>query len=106
MTSSSERRLRRSSALVVLFDKDTLVIFNFLTRQIFTCNTLALNILSRVEDWQDDTYFLSLLPGYAREGVLQQIDLLVEMGALVVEGNEAAIRDERYAKTWEWGTIA
>jgi SagB-type dehydrogenase family enzyme len=106
MALSSERRLRRSSALVVLFDKDTLVIFNFLTRQIFTCNSLCLNILSRVADWQDETYFFSLLPGYSREGVLEQIDLLVAMGALVVEGSDAAIRDERYAKTWEWGTIA
>jgi SagB-type dehydrogenase family enzyme len=99
-------RVKRSSAIVVLLENDEFVFHNFLGQQTFTANPTALEILRRLHVWTDLENLGEYFPGYSRESIERSIDQLVELGALVVEGTDAAVLDEDYTRTWAWGPIS
>jgi SagB-type dehydrogenase family enzyme len=99
-------RLRRARALVVLFDEARPVVFNFLTRQSFTCNLEGLGLLAAARDWQEAADFFARWPQYQPASVAAELSRLIDVGALVVEGSQSGRRDEAYAEAWEWGALA
>jgi SagB-type dehydrogenase family enzyme len=98
-------RVKRSSAIVVLLEHDEFVFHNFLGQQTFSANPMALEILRRLHVWTDLEGLRVMLPGYSRESIDRSIDQLIELGALIVEGSEAALLDEDYLRAWAWGPL-
>jgi SagB-type dehydrogenase family enzyme len=101
-----EARKRRANTLNISFSDDKYTVSNFLTQQSFTCNMMCVDLLSRCTDWQPDTFFYDRLKIFPRPVVDSLIRDLVNNGALVVEDQEAARRDEEYQQRWEWGNAA
>ncbi len=96
-------RLKRATSLVLLCEKDGFVIFNYLAKKSFSCSSAALTLLAAMEDWQDPEQCFSRFPESDARDLAQNLGQLVELGALVAEGTEAADLDERYRSRWEWG---
>jgi SagB-type dehydrogenase family enzyme len=99
-------RLRRSRSLIITFGEYGSTVFNFLKNSSFVCSPLCIELLSKVEDWQEESFFFSELNHYSVKSVAEEVIRLVELGALVVEGTELASRDEDYSDAWEWGVAA
>jgi SagB-type dehydrogenase family enzyme len=105
----NQARKRRAHMLNIKIngDKDnSYLVWNFLTQQSFVCNLLVIDLLGRCTDWQEDTFFYDRLKIFPRTVVDSLIRDLVANGALVVEGQPAAMRDEEYSERWEWGDVA
>jgi hypothetical protein len=100
------RRLRRARTLVVQFKDREFEVFNFLNQRAFLCSSVLLGLLSKLDDWKDDGFSYWFLKAYPGEWVTQQVSLLIDFGALVVQGSDAARHDEAYEESWEWGAIA
>jgi SagB-type dehydrogenase family enzyme len=99
-------RVRRSSAIVVLLENDEFVFHNFLGQQSFTANPTALEILRRLHVWTDLEALREQFSDYSRQSIDRSVDQLIELGALIVEGTDAAVQDEDYVSTWAWGGLA
>ncbi len=99
-------RVKRSSAIVVLLENDEFVFHNFLGQQTFTANPTALEILRRLHVWTDLEALRDFFPDYSRLSIDRSIDQLIELGALIVEGSEAAALDDDYVRTWAWGSLS
>lgn len=96
---SPARRLRAARTLVFSFEGESLLGFNFLTKQEFECDADLLRFLAARSEWvaEDD------LAG-EDEGLSAEVARsLVEAGALVYEESEAAAREATYASSWKWG---
>lgn len=99
-------RLRRAYALVVDFDGRRFEVVNFLQRQSFRCNGLALEILGEAASWRPAAHFFRRFPESSVRSVARAVAQLVECGALVIRGSEEAADDAAYNKEWAWGTMA
>ena len=104
--SSPALRVRRARALVVTWEHGGLQIANFLQKQSFTCNTAGLELLSALTEWTPADRLFALLDGFSPRSVASEIARLIAVGALVVEGSDAARLDSAYAEQWEWGVVA
>jgi SagB-type dehydrogenase family enzyme len=91
---------------VVRLEHDEYVFHNFLGQQTFSANPTALDILRRLHVWTDIEALRDYFPGYSRDSINRSIDQLIELGALMVEGSEAALLDEDYVRTWAWGPLS
>ena len=99
-------RVKRSGGLVVLLENDQFVFHNYLRRRTFTAAPTALEIIRRLHAWTDLEALAALLPGYSRASIDRSIDALIEFGAILVEGSDAADLDDEFGKTWMWGPLA
>ena len=93
-------RIKRSNALVVLLENDQIVFHNFLVQQTFSANPTALEILRRLGAWTDLEALTGFLPGYSRDSIDSSVDMLKELGAIIVEDSEAADREDEFEQTW------
>src|SRR5579859_4530408 len=101
-----DRRVRRARALVVFLKESQALLFNFLSKQAFTCNLLCIELLLSLDDWHDgDKVPLPFASALTPELADQQIDDLLACGALVEEGSPAAMKDETYDSVWQWGMV-
>ena len=99
-------RIKRSNALVILLENDQIVFHNFLVQQTFSANPTALEILRRVGAWTDLEALKGFLSGYSRDSIVSSVDMLKELGAIIVEDSEAADREDEFEQTWLWGPFA
>lgn len=99
-------RVRRAHSLVITFHGHKLQVRNFLTRQAFECNVLALELLALADDWCHVNDLLDSLSMYSSASIADATYLLIEFGALLVQNTSEADTDEHYFKKWEWGVTA
>jgi SagB-type dehydrogenase family enzyme len=98
-------RLRRSATLVVTFEPEFPVVFNFLHQRRFGTNAAGIEALGAGSEWEPPETYLRLLANSTRDPAPVLASLVAEC-ALVVEGSPAAALDERFRTEWEWGTLA
>lgn len=99
-------RLRRARSLVTFFQDDTVIVLNYITQIEFQCNIDAILVLSTCADWQTLRELCGSLSQYSSESLLKEVLALCSLGALLIEGTEAANLDEEYDSTWEFGSAA
>jgi hypothetical protein len=99
-------RVRRAAALVYYSTGTDLVVFNFLTRTELSCRHEALKLLTLLNDWNSLAQILRSYENFEPSSVLSQLLLLSECSAIVIEGTQAALQDEEYRRSWEWGATA
>ncbi|MBW3567191.1 MAG: SagB/ThcOx family dehydrogenase [Proteobacteria bacterium] len=97
-------RIRRAATLVCTFEGDKPVIHNFLKKEMFECNVLALEILAALDDWTSMEDALVRLPDPA--GAATILRELIQRDLVLTEGSPQAERDQRYRSSWRWGAVA
>jgi SagB-type dehydrogenase family enzyme len=99
-------RFKRSAAIVITLENDDFVFHSTLSYQTCTANPTALEIVRRLGDWSDLEGIMAFFPGYSRASVDRSVQQLIELGALIVEGSDAAERDRDFEDLWLWGPLA
>lgn len=99
-------RVRRSRSLVVTWSKYGLQVTDFVSRQSFSCNSFALDILAKLSNWTILEDFVRELLDFSPSSVLKEVSELIAVGAVVVEGSKEAALDVAYEMHWEWGPLA
>jgi SagB-type dehydrogenase family enzyme len=99
-------RVKRAGSLVILLENDQFVFHNYLLQKTFLANSMALEIVRRLSGWMHLEDICASLPDYSRGSVGAAIDQLADLGAVLMEGSEAAARDEDLAQTWLWGPFS
>jgi len=99
-------RVKRSSALVILLENDRYVFHDVLGQRTFSANPTALEIVRRLGAWTDLEALAAMLGGYSRASIDRAISQLAELGAIVVEGSDAAAMDDAFDRAWLWGPLA
>src|SRR5260221_13078675 len=95
-------RFKRAKSIYSYFDGKNCIFCNFLHKRFFTCDLFAIKILCESEVYNPIEYYLKLLPEFSNDSILNQLIALAEAGALVIEGTDAAIKDEEFEDSWEW----
>lgn len=96
------QKFKRAKSIYFYFEAGDCIVCNFLTRNFFTCNSTAIDILRSSEKYNTLEFYLELLPDFSRSSITNQLINLIGVGALVVEGTAGALIDEEYEDTWEW----
>lgn len=99
-------RFRRAATLAASFEDGTIAIHNFLTKDRFTCSMECLEFLSRLDEWHPADALFEYFPSVDRMNLANQLTMLVEFNAMIVEGTPQALLDEKYRSEWQWGTVA
>lgn len=99
-------RFRRAASLTILFESGQLAVFNFLTKNQFTCSPDCIEFLSKLDDWHLPETLFDYFPGADRTSLVSQLTQLVEFNALVVEGTQQSELDQKYRDEWQWGAVA
>lgn len=94
--------VRRARTLVVTFAEGQLRVQNFLTKQAFTCQEVAIRLLASCQEWQTAATVAAAQFDFETDSVLASISNLICTGGLVVRGTPEADRDEEYSESWEW----
>jgi SagB-type dehydrogenase family enzyme len=71
---------------------------NFLTRNVFGCDSALVSFLTATPDWTD---VQTIVEG-TFEGDSASVESLIQHCAVVVAGSELARREEEYLKYWQW----
>ena len=95
--------VRTSQALIMCPDHEGTVAFNFLKQTNFVCNEEVLLLLHHLHVWKPIQSVENLFPEMDRDEVLQSIQHLVDLGALVVQGSPDALEERLKVESWEWG---
>jgi SagB-type dehydrogenase family enzyme len=99
-------RLRRARSLVVFFERRRAVAWNFISRRGFVVTGAVISLLASLEDWCEPRQLFDRFKEFDQRSVAREIGRLLEVGALVAEGTEAAADDVAYEESWEWGWSA
>jgi SagB-type dehydrogenase family enzyme len=99
-------RVKRSTSLMIMLEDDQFVFHTFLSQKTFLANPTALEIVRRLHAWTDLEAVFGFLPGYSRDSVVKAIGDLTDLGAILVEGSDAAAEDDDFTQNWLWGPLA
>lgn len=102
MTQSPSSRIKRSPHLVMYFQRDHLVIENYVTRQRFESDPSLCTLLGNFDRWKTPTQVLRTLTGYTLQSVTQAIQKLLDQGLLIQEGSEQDKIDRKFRNEWLW----
>ncbi|MCG7853562.1 MAG: SagB/ThcOx family dehydrogenase, partial [Methanosarcinaceae archaeon] len=75
---------------------------NFLSKQVFGCDTGLISVLSETTEWTDRA---KVVAG-PFQGDSDAVDALIEHSAVVVEGSELALKEQEYVSEWHWNVPA
>ncbi len=95
--------LRRANALVVLFDNEGILLFNFIGKQFNRCSYEHLNIIHSINKPLSFQNLLQEFNDYEPKSLVKAITSLIKAGALLIEGTEIEKVDSEYERDWEWG---
>ena len=99
-------KFRRTSTLTVSFERSTIVVYNFITKQKFSCSPEGLEFISRLDEWRSVKQIFTGFQDRDPTSLSKQILKLIEYGAIIVKGTPAAECDEKYRQAWQWGITA
>lgn len=99
-------RYRRAASIVLNTVKDEIQCYNFIQQQgkILTDNDLA--TIRKMDEWIDESYFLSTFDSLTISDIAKKIHALVELGIIIREGSKADKDDTDYRQNWKWGSYA
>lgn len=98
-------KIKRAATVVVTFEGATTVIHNFLTREMFECRGVAIDILAALDEWTDMEAALARLPGPLESNVAVLREL-IRRDLVLTDASDAVKRDAKYRERWRWGTVA
>ena len=91
-------RVRTSRTLVFTPDEEVLVGCNFLTRNVFGCDSATLDRLTGAKDWADFNTVVDRSFG----GDKSLVEELIQHDAVVVAGSALEKRERQYLRDWRW----
>jgi len=91
-------QLRAARTLVFTRQEGGLLGCNFLTRNVFGCDSALLDFLAETPEWTDAQ---AIIDG-TFEGDAAGVESLIRHSALTVAGSELARREEEYLSEWHW----
>jgi SagB-type dehydrogenase family enzyme len=91
---------------MILLEGEDLVFHNYLAQSTFLANPQALEIIRAVGEWTEIETLCAQFPNYSRASIEGAVSDLATLGALVIEGDEEAEADARFAREWLWGPFA
>lgn len=95
-------RMRRARTLAMSFEDGAPLVHNFLTKQVFTCNAQAIDLLAKLDDWHEPETIFSLMPDVSRASLADELARLLEAGGLTLEGSPQAESEIAYDEHWPW----
>jgi SagB-type dehydrogenase family enzyme len=99
--------IRRSRSLVLSFDEQGLVAFDFIRRKTAHINQIGFALLSCTTSWIDSALVFTLLqPSFYWCCIADELSKLIDLGFILIQGTEEAKRDELYESKWVWGAMA
>ncbi len=97
-------RLRRSPHLVMYFQRDKLLIENYMTRQKFEGGSDTLKFLSFFSKWKTASQVRRVFHEYTAKSVLNSERNLLKHGLLIRRGSAQDKQGARFGKEWLWPT--
>lgn len=98
-------KIKRAATVVVTFEGARPVIHNFLTREMFTCSGLAVDVLAVLDEWTDMETALARLP-QPLDAAVSTLRELIRCDLVLTDASDAVARDARYRERWHWGSVA
>lgn len=99
--------IRRSHSIVLSFDDQGLLAFDFIRKQNVYITPLGLGLLASINCWTSSSVLFDWLqPYYPPCCISAELSRLVDLGLIVVQGSEEGTKDEQYERKWVWGAIA
>lgn len=96
-------RLRRSSTILVYWDKDRLVFDNYRTQVAVTADPVTLRVLNLCDRWRSPEQMVREMPEYSGQSVRKALRKLLQYSLLLKEGSRDAKQDAELSKTWgDW----
>ena len=99
-------RLKVPKTLVTFPNGREVLIYNYLTKKVMSCASENIYWLLGANEWTDIEDICQQHPDYDPQTIRTAIQELVEGGALLIEGSEAAHIDATFATSWELGPAA
>lgn len=97
-------KIRRAATLVCTFESSKPVVHNFLNKEMFECNTRALEILAVLDNWLEMEDALARLP--EPEAAVPVLRDLIQRDLVLIDGSPQAERDQEYRRNWRWGAVS
>jgi SagB-type dehydrogenase family enzyme len=91
-------QLRAARTLVFTRQDGALLGCNFLTRDVFGCDSSLLDLLAETPEWTDAQ---AIIDGVF-EGDAAEVESLIRHSALTVAGSALARREDEYLAEWQW----
>lgn len=99
--------IRRARCLVLSFEGQCLLGYNFMTRLSVVLDGVDLAILSCTEQWDGPgPVYQKLEPMYGRHTIADRLLRLINVGFVVVEGTSSGNSDIEFEARFEWGLSA
>lgn len=98
--------VRTSRAIVLVPQREHVLVFNFLAKSAFTCSHEIFWLLTRLSDWVSDADLAAALPGLRPQSVRCELGKLIDLHAVVAKGDAYAAIEDLYLRSWEWGIPA
>jgi len=99
-------RVKRSESLLILLEDDRFVFHNYLRQKTFLANPTALEIVRKLHAWTDLEALFEAFPDYSHTSICKAVSQLADLGALVMEASDEAVRDAAFFQDWLWGPFA
>ena len=98
-------KIKRSSAIVMYWNRDQMMVENYLSGRAFSVDLETIKVLNTLDDWIDERELVGQLAEYSAESVRENVEILKELGLVVTEQN--CNLEELVNTAWQhWGTEA
>ena len=99
-------KFRRATTLAASFEGSNIAVYNFITKQKFSCSLEGLQFITYLDEWRSAKRIFKDFPDTDPTSLSKEIIKMIECGALIVKGTPEAERDEKYRQVWQWGVTA
>ncbi|MBG1232670.1 SagB/ThcOx family dehydrogenase [Aestuariivirga litoralis] len=99
-------RVKSAATLVTFPQGEEAKIYNYLSKDVITCDAAAVNWLLAIQDWSTIDEIAARNIEFDAESIAGEIEQLVACGIFLEESSAAARREAEYTATWEFGPTA
>ena len=99
-------RVKAAATLITFPQGDETTIYNYLSKDVITCDAAAIGWLLAIRDWSTLEEISALHPDFDAPSIADETAQLVACGIFMEEGSPAATREAEYNRTWEFGPTA
>jgi SagB-type dehydrogenase family enzyme len=91
-------QIRAAKTLVFTHHEGGILGCNFLSKQVFGCDTGLITVLSETTEWTEKE---KVIEG-PFQGDAEAVEALIGHSAVIVEGSELALKEQEYVSEWHW----